>query len=31
MGLPLVLDLGGGFTDSKKAGLPVAERAKKNT
>ena len=31
MGLPRVLDLGNGFTAWKEAGLPVAERAKKNT
>ena len=31
MGLPRVLDLGGGFTAWKEAGLPVAQREKKKT
>ncbi len=31
MGLPRVLDLGGGFSAWKEAGLRVVERAKKNT
>ncbi len=31
MGLPRVLDLGGGFSAWKEAGLPIAERPKKKT